>query len=256
MEGSIAYIESRVRDVAAAGAEGFCHLRLEAPGWEWTPGQFAMLRPSAWLYDPLLPRPFSIADQDKEHLSFFLQVVGKGTSQLSQLKPGNRVRLWGPLGRGFAIDPEVPSLLLAGGMGIAPFIGLIRNHPRPENLELIFGHRSPLEAYPFAELGGRILAWNIRDRSDEDLATLQRGVRVKIQGYAQDGRIFACGPHPFLRMVSNLAREIGAWTQLCLETHMACGHGACLGCSVPVPGGGFVQACRSGPVFNAEEIEL
>jgi dihydroorotate dehydrogenase electron transfer subunit len=256
MEGTIAYIESRVRDVKAAGAEGFYHLRLAAPGWEWTPGQFAMLRPASWISDPLLPRPFSIADQDEEHLSFFLQVVGKGTSQLSQLKPGDRMRLWGPLGRGFAVDPEVPTLLLAGGMGIAPFIGLIRNHPRPENLELIFGHRHPLEAYPFPELSGRILAWNIRDRSEEDLATMQRGVRVKIQGYAQDGRILACGPHPFLRMVRSLSREIGAWTQLSLETHMACGHGACLGCSVPVPGGGFVQSCQSGPVFNSEEIEL
>ena len=250
------YIESRVREVAVSRVEGFYHLRLQAPGWEWSPGQFAMLRPVSWIYDPLLPRPFSIADQDEEQMSFFLQVVGKGTSQLSQLKPGDRIKLLGPLGRGFEIDPQVPTLLLAGGMGIAPFIGLIRNHPRPENLELIFGHRHPLEAYPFSELCDRILAWNIRDRSEEDLATMQRGVRVKIQGYAQDGRILACGPHLFLKMVRDLSREAGAWTQISLETHMACGHGACLGCTVPASGGGFVQSCRSGPVFNSEDIEL
>ncbi|HHW99021.1 MAG TPA: dihydroorotate dehydrogenase electron transfer subunit, partial [Firmicutes bacterium] len=44
--------------------------------------------------------------------------------------------------------------------------------------------------------------------------------------------------------------------QLSLEAYMACGLGACLGCAVPVPGGGYKHVCTDGPVFCAREVEL
>jgi dihydroorotate dehydrogenase electron transfer subunit len=234
----------------------FFRLRLSSPGWSWDPGQFVMLRPHKWSHDPFGPRPFSIADQDGESLCIYVQITGKGTEMLSRLCPGDEVLAWGPLGRGFTVEPELPTLLLAGGMGIAPFVGLVRHHPRPQNVEILFGHRHDIANYPFEEMSRIVLSWSIQDQTQEDLEKLKRAVQVKVDGYAGDGRIFACGPLPFLRMVQNICTGCRGRCQLSLEKPMACGVGACLGCVVKSSGGEHLQACLHGPVFEAADIEL
>jgi len=248
------YHDMRVQELVSLDGSEFYWLRLSPPNWVWTPGQFIMLRPQAWTADPFLPRPMSIADLNEHALSLFWQVVGKGTRKMTQLRPGDRIRLWGPLGRGFNYDPDMPTLLLAGGMGIVPFIGMIRHHPRPENLELIFGHRYDLDSYPYAEIADKVLTWSLQDTCQADLEKLGRALQVKIEGYSPDGRILACGPAPFLRMVQEIVLDKRARAQLSLETHMACGIGACLGCAATTRDGRTLQVCQDGPVFEAENI--
>ena len=250
------YHDLRVQELVSLDGSEFYWLRLSPPNWSWTPGQFIMFRPQTWTADPFLARPLSIADLNEHALTLYWQVVGNGTRKMTQLRPGDHIRVWGPLGHGFDYDPEIPTLLLAGGMGIAPFIGLIRHHPKPENLELIFGHRRDLSSYPVPELSKRVLTWNLQDRTRKDLARLEKAIRVKIQGYAFDGRILACGPRPFLQMISRLSRENGARTQVSVETPMACGHGVCLACSIRGAGGEMYQACTDGPVFPVEQLAL
>jgi hypothetical protein len=36
---------------------------------------------------------------------------------------------------------------------------------------------------------------------------------------------------------------------------MACGFGACMGCSIPMKAGGYKRVCKEGPVFDSREIE-
>lgn len=249
---------SKLRVVNCSALEGdlFFQLDLTPPAWEWRPGQFLMLRALSWGLDPFCARPFSIEILTQEKLSIFFQVQGRGTRLLSGLKPGEQVLVWGPLGNGFHYPEDVPLLLLAGGMGIAPFVGLVNTHPRPEMLELIFGHRQPLSCYPFATIDQNILAWNIQEQSPQDLVRLGRALRVKIKGYAQDGLVLACGPHPFLQLVQQIALELGAKAQLSLEAHMACGLGACLGCTHQGTGGQKLRVCADGPVFWADEVFL
>jgi dihydroorotate dehydrogenase electron transfer subunit len=43
--------------------------------------------------------------------------------------------------------------------------------------------------------------------------------------------------------------------ELAIESQMACGFGACFGCAVPLPGGGYMRLCVDGPVVRGEEIE-
>ncbi len=238
------------------GSDQFFHLILQPPDWEWTPGQFVMLRPSTWSQDPFGPRPFSIADLHEQGLHIYFQVVGRGTALLSRLATGDRVHVWGPLGRGFCYGMETPLLLLAGGMGLAPFVGLIRTHPSPINLELIFGYRQDLAGYPFQKLEQQTLAWSFQDKTTEDLLELKRVLGLKIQGYAPEGEVLACGPLPFLRVIKELAREFGARAQVSLETIMMCGVGACLGCVVPGENKANLKTCSQGPVFWAEEVKL
>jgi pantoate kinase len=50
-----------------------------------------------------------------------------------------------------------------------------------------------------------------------------------------------------------LERDVDA--ELAMETPMACGFGACMGCAVPLADGGYMRLCTDGPVVNAAEIE-
>ncbi len=243
-------------------------LRLSPPEWAFTPGQFIMLRPKSWGKELTWARPFSICLKTERDLVVFFQVAGRGTKRLTELKPGDKVEAWGPLGNGFTMEAETPTLLLAGGIGIAPFVGYAYAHPTPWNLHMDFGHRMPLDCYPFENFTDKIMADNYPERSPKDLENFIKVMDAHIAEHAaQNGLVLACGPTPFLKTVQGLALKHKARAQLSLENRMACGMGACLGCVVkPNPNNPPqnskadpslpVSTCTCGPVFWAENIEL
>lgn len=233
-------------------------LDLSMPAWgRWKPGQFVMLRPVAWGFEPLWARPFSICMAEDGVLRIFFQSVGRGTAALTRLGPGDRVVVWGPLGTSFAVKPRTPTLLLAGGMGLAPFIGYARLHPEMNNLHLILGHRQNQACYPLELLPDGLSREILRQQTPEELHSFGKYLAEKVQQYAAlDGLILACGPLPFLRVVHGLALKHDVKTQLSLENRMACGVGACLGCVTEAAQGLPLRVCNQGPVFWAADIRL
>lgn len=241
-------------------------LRLEAPAWpEWTPGQFIMLRPRAWAVDMLWARPFCICRVSAQNLVIFFQVQGRGTNRMAELKPGDPVDVWGPLGNGFACEADRPTLMVAGGVGIAPFIGYTQQHPTPWNLWMDFGHRLPLASYPFDSISEKIAAESHFEQRPEDRQSFIARVEARMAEFAKNnGLVLACGPVPMLRMVQEFSAKYNVPAQLSLETRMGCGVGACLGCVCkttkewpePEHAGSWVQTCSHGPVFWADQIDL
>ena len=61
---------------------------------------------------------------------------------------------------------------------------------------------------------------------------------------------FACGPEPMLKAVYQKCNAPG---QLSLEQRMACGFGACMGCTIQTNHGPR-RVCKDGPVFRKEEL--
>ncbi|MUM76817.1 dihydroorotate dehydrogenase electron transfer subunit [Pseudodesulfovibrio sp. F-1] len=236
----------------------FYEIRLSLPDWDgWKPGQFVMVRPASWELDMLWARPFSISSADADGLTLFVQKVGRGTARMARLAPGDQVALWGPLGNSFAVEPDTPTLLLAGGIGIAPFRGYVERHPHPENLRLFLAHRLPLECYPYDLLSNRVDCRCLLEACPADLDLIIAALREQIAEYAaKDGLILACGPTPFMRTVQTFAAELGARAQVSLENRMACGVGACLGCVAPDAEGHHVQVCTRGPIFWADKVRL
>ncbi|WP_043629054.1 dihydroorotate dehydrogenase electron transfer subunit [Nitratidesulfovibrio vulgaris] len=263
-----AFTELKVLDLVpfglTSGEARFYALRLERPDWgTWAPGQFVMLRPAGWALDMLWARPFSICRVSRRDLVIFFQVVGRGTRRLAELHAGDTVHVWGPLGNSFAVEPDTPTLLLAGGIGIAPFIGYVHEHPKPWNVWMDFGHRMPLGCYPFDSISDRIMADTHMEECPEDLQKFIDLLGSRMAEFAEkQGLVLACGPTPFLKTVRDLALHHGVRTQLSLETRMACGVGACLGCVCrttekwpdPAKAEGRVQTCTSGPIFWADQI--
>jgi dihydroorotate dehydrogenase electron transfer subunit len=232
------------------------------------PGQFVMLRPSS-APDPLLRRPMSFCNvglserpqTGTDEFQILYHVVGTGTKLLSRLMPGDSLFCLGPLGRGFRL-PETGSgtaLLVAGGIGIAPFPFLVEALSKAgASWQLIYGARSSdllIGREWFRGLGKdpKIVT--------EDGSSGERGLVTGPLGKALESagpgvQVYACGPDPMLRAVARICAERRAPCQVSLEGVMPCGFGVCLGCSVPAAGKqtGFLRICTEGPVFDREEI--
>lgn len=256
--------ELRVLSIIPFGQTGktsrFFALRLSPPAWPiWNPGQFVMLRPASFGLEIPWARPMSICHLTSRHLICFFQIEGRGTERLAQVKPDDKILAWGPLGTSFVMETGIPTLLLAGGIGIAPFVGYVNRHPQPWNLQMLFGHRAPIGCYPVDSINEHIPVDSLREQEPGDLDNFIFSLQEKITDCAeQEGIALACGPMPFLQTVKNLAVNAKCRLQISLETRMACGIGACLGCvckssdksALPL------RVCTHGPVFWADEIEI
>ncbi|GAB7388068.1 hypothetical protein BSNK01_19050 [Bacillaceae bacterium] len=94
------------------------------------PGQFVHIRCGDGC-DPLLRRPISICDVDREALTLTIiyRVTGRGTKRLRELVPGQTVDVLGPLGRGFPCDRRREGervVLVGGGVGVPPLYYLAK----------------------------------------------------------------------------------------------------------------------------------
>jgi dihydroorotate dehydrogenase electron transfer subunit len=89
-------------------ADATWRIRLDCPSIaaRAVPGQFAMLRlPDRC--DPLLARPFAVYDTfsdgiEPRYADFIYLVHGRFTRALADVRPGDEILSWGPLGNGFA----------------------------------------------------------------------------------------------------------------------------------------------------------
>lgn len=215
------------------------------------PGQFVQVfMPPEQRY--MLPRPFSIfkADPQAGELVILFEVRGRGTALLSGTRTGSSWKLLGPLGTGF---PELPprSVLVAGGMGIAPLAFLAASTMIPRTL--IYGARTARQLVcPSSDL--ELPGLNVLEATD-DGSRGEKGTAVELLAPLIDtaGAVFACGPRPMLAAVKELSRQAGVKAWFSMEEHMACGIGACLGCAVATAEG-YKRVCKDGPVFPAGEV--
>jgi dihydroorotate dehydrogenase electron transfer subunit len=246
-------------------------LALEAPAIAAAtrPGQFVMIKPLHGL-DPLLRRPFSVFEVLRgsggrpEGISILNKRAGIGTTLLSQLEAGARVQCLGPLGRPFVpIDPPAEAWMVAGGVGLAPFVTLAEAlAARSTPTTLFYGARTEGELYYvdlFESLGVRVVL------ATEDGS---RGVRGRVTGPLESAlhsrplglpvKLFVCGPTPMMRSCAVLAAEHGRACDVSLEQVMGCGLGGCYSCVVAArTDSGKVhhtRTCIDGPVFDARRI--
>ena len=205
-------------------------------------GQFFMLR--CWDIDPLLSRPISVYDYNEGELHFLYQVIGKGTEKLSKLRKDDEITLQGPYGNGFPYVAHMNITLIGGGMGIAPLFYTARelkkmNEDREINIYLGFRKASPLiekfqKEFPkvIVNIGGII--------TDEVI-------------YKKDEIIYTCGPEAMMEKVCKEGVRQGVIVYASVEKNMACGVGACLGCTCKTTKGNK-RTCKDGPVFLGDEI--
>lgn len=106
------------------------------------PGQFCNIKVSETNF-PLLRRPFSICDVEDDIVSFMFDIHGEGTKILSHKKVGDELDLLGPLGKGFDFTGDYDTaVIIAGGLGSAPFPFLLKKLPTEKKQICFVGGRS------------------------------------------------------------------------------------------------------------------
>lgn len=240
-------------------AGAFLRLTLHAPliAAAAEPGQFVMAACGPSL-DPLLRRPFSIHRRlGNDRIQLLIRVVGRGSELLTALRPGQPLSLVGPLGRGFQPPPPGPVCLVGGGIGIAPLLFWAdRLHAdRPATMPtVLLGSRTGNE---LTDLASEFGALGCRVATATDDGTLgHHGLVTDLlaRQLATAKKVYVCGPQPMMAAAAGMCRAMHVPCEVSLEAHMACGLGACLGCTVHGSRGHYLHVCKDGPVMNAEEV--
>lgn len=225
--------------------DSVCQMRLGGDVSDVTAcGQFVNIR----LDGLFLRRPISVCDRGEDSLTLVYKVVGRGTSRMAAMQPGERLDVLTGLGNGYDLSQagEHP-LLLGGGVGVPPLYWLARElRQLGRTVSVVLGFNTKDEVFyeqEFRRLGCEVTVTTV-DGS--------YGVR----GFVTDAYpssytyFYTCGPEPMLRAVHRSSTTSG---QLSFEERMGCGFGACMGCSCQTLTG-YKRICKDGPVMQKEEI--
>jgi dihydroorotate dehydrogenase electron transfer subunit len=256
-----------VAEVLARRREGAYHtLSISAPdiAERARPGQFVELAVQA--PQTLLRRPFSIAKVSRSGpaagtVDVVFDAHGPGTDWLARLSTHDTVDVVGPLGSGFPLPQQkVSCLLIGGGYGVAPLFMLAEELTRAGlRVDMIVGAASQDRIFNAIE-AKRITASVTFTTEDGSFGTRGRVTDVldEVVASCGTGVVYACGPNPMLRAVSEACRELELPCQVAVEEHMACGVGVCWTCVLPIrtKDGGvrMKRACIDGPVFNGAKV--
>jgi dihydroorotate dehydrogenase electron transfer subunit len=182
---------------------------------------------------------------------------------MAEMNRGDKVDIIGPLGTAFSpVDDCRHMIAVAGGIGMPPLGFYLRRHAGVcESMTLVVGAKTAaellvpvglmaegVEILPFTEDGSK----GTRGLATDGLAKVLHAAGID-PGAA---RIAACGPRQMLGEVHRMAETAGIACEVSVEEIMACGVGACMSCAVPAVGGGYLHACKDGPVMKASDIDF
>lgn len=225
--------------------EGIYEIRIQGK-FQGIPGQFYMLKPLE--EEILLPRPISIYNLEENYISFLYQVVGKGTELIKRLKEGSEIQLMGPLGNGFKKDDIKGKIaMVSGGIGIAPLAYLSKNI-KGNDIDFYAGFKDVDYSVDIVEeYVNKIYL------STECGTKGHKGYITEILNSEKYDTIVTCGPLIMMKKVVNIGLNRNKSVIVSMENRMACGLGACLGCTCKTSKGNKTT-CKDGPVFYGKDL--
>ena len=219
------------------------------------PGQFVIVRRA-----PGAERiPLTIADADPTvgSITLVIQAVGKSTMDLVELEVGEAIAdIAGPLGRPTDLLDTGHAVCVGGGVGTAVIL------PIAQGLQRHGVHVTSV-------IGGRSREWVILEeelRRHGDVVTCTDDGSYGRPGFVTEAlkdlldaggidAVYAVGPVPMMRAVSEMTRPYGVPTTVSLNSIMLDGTGMCGGCRVTI-GGQVKYACVDGPEFDGHLVDF
>ena len=179
--------------------------------------------------------------------SITVKAIGEDTRALHSKTVGDVLRVRGPYGRGYVLEPDRRYLIVGGGVGTASVLPAVKE----TGADTIIAARSDKDiilrdrAMKYADN-----VWIATDDGSEGFhGNAVQLLREKCAEKEYDC-VLACGPEVMLYFTLKACQDLGLDCQLSLERFMKCGAGAC-GCCV-MDG---QRVCRDGPVFSRAQVE-
>lgn len=219
------------------------------------PGQFILLM----IQENGERTPLTVVDTDKVKgtITLIFQELGLTTKLLGKMNVGDSLyALVGPLGHATEIKKYGKVIVVGGGVGAAEIFPVVRSLKEAGNHVItILGSRSK-------DL--LILEKELQSVSSEFFVTTDDGSYGR-KGFTTDvlnelltqghcDWVYAVGPIPMMRRVSDVTRKFNVRTTVSLNTLMVDGTGMCGGCRVEVAGK-TQFSCVDGPEFDGHQID-
>lgn len=205
--------------------------------------------------------PLTLVDSNIKEgtVTLIVQAIGKTTKALALKNTGEFIMdLMGPLGNPTPIETGKTIACIGGGVGTAELYPITKALKEAGNtIYTIVGARSK-------ELV--ILEKEMQQVSDTLYITTDDG-SYKRKGFVTDqlkelldtnlgiNLVYAIGPLPMMKAVSNLTKPYNVRTVVSLNAVMVDGTGMCGGCRVSV-NGQMKFACVDGPEFEGHEVDF
>lgn len=210
-----------------------------------TPGQFVMV----WV--PGVDEFPMSASHTVPRFGITYQILGPGTKALASKKPGEKIGIRGPYGKGFVLNGK-RALGVAGGAGmaaLAPF--LERAVTKGASVDLVLGAKTAKEII----FEGRMTEAGVKVQiSTDDGSAGVKGLATELAKQILSDKefdcIYACGPEKMLVGILALAGQHKTPIQASLERFMKCGIGICDSCAIDGR-----HVCKDGPVFADGDLK-
>lgn len=194
--------------------------------------QFIVERPQGLVYEPgqgvemSIPepdwddqgRPFTPTGlPDDEVLEFTIKRYPQHqgvTDRLHELEPGARLRLSDPFG---TITDRGPGVFIAGGAGITPFLAILRDRARRNELggnALLFSNKTPADVICERELRYYLGRRCVLTCTQESMAGYDHQrigltyLQKKVERF--DQAFYVCGPPKFVEDITAALERLGA----------------------------------------------
>ena len=220
-------------------------------------GQFVVLRIDQ--HGERIPLTLLDSDPEAGTISLVVQGVGKTTQRLNQLQPGDAIEdVVGPLGKPSDIEKYGTVVVIGGGVGTGV------SYPTAVALKEAGNYVISITGARTHEMV--ILEEELKQISDEMYVTTDDGsygfhgfVTQKLQELIDSGRkidiVYAVGPIPMMRAVSDLTQKHNIATIVSLNPIMVDGIGMCGGCRATVDNKP-VFVCVDGPEFDGHKVDF
>ncbi|MBS4015922.1 MAG: FAD/NAD(P)-binding protein [Candidatus Latescibacteria bacterium] len=239
-------------------------LDLQGNKFSFDAGQFIQLTIPGVGEAPFTP---SSSPFVKDTLEMTIMKVGRATSALFEMKPGDSLAVRGPFGKRYPIEEfeKREVLILGGGVGLAPlrslFLALAENIKKYGKIYIKYGARTPADiVYKYL-----LPEWKTWKGVDIDLSVdvgdkTWKGktgvVTVLLDDSLQNTQdivAVVCGPPIMMKFGTLKLLEKGFDGKniyLSMEKNMSCGIGQCGHCRC-----GKYFVCQDGPVLTWDQVK-
>lgn len=219
------------------------------------PGQFVIVRlgPGA----ERIPLTIAAADPEAGTISLIIQSIGKSTSDLVELEAGDAITdVAGPLGRPTELLSSGHAVCVGGGVGTAVILPIaLELARRGVRVTSVIGGRSREWVILEPELreAGEVVVCT-DDGSYGRHGFVTQALADLLAAGGVDA-VYAVGPVPMMRAVSEMTLPYGVPTTVSLNAIMVDGTGMCGGCRVSIDGE-TRYACVEGPEFDGHRVDF